>query len=77
MSVDQNPKSSNIDLISYYQNRISELTMEQLRLYNFAFNIMDAPSDIFQTESFVLYWEAEENIQKCRNELVKLKGIIV
>ena len=77
MSVDQNPKSSNINLISYYQNRISELTMEQLRLYNFAFNIMDAPSDTFQTESFVLYWEAEENIQKCRNELVKLKGIIV
>lgn len=69
--------SSNEALVKYYRSRISELTMEQLRLHPFAFNLMDAPSDTFQNDSFYLYWDAEDNIQHCRNELIKLKGINV
>lgn len=77
MSALVKPSEGEVCLVTYYQNRISELTVEQLRLYPFAFNIMDAPSDTFQEDSFLLYWVAEEGIQKCRTELIKLKGIIV
>lgn len=64
--------NENVDLEAYYRKRIHELTMEQLRQLPFAMNLMDAPSEQFQKDSFFMYWDAEENIQKCRNSLVTL-----
>lgn len=74
MSPPQNPTKAQIEL---YEKRISELTMEQLRLFPFAFEQVEATSEVFTRDSLYLYWEHEENIQTCKDELIKLKGVLV
>lgn len=74
MSPPQNPTKAQIE---FYEQRISELTMEQLRLFPFAFEQLNTPSDVFMKDSYYLYWEHEESIQNCKDELIKLKGILV
>lgn len=64
-----------MSLLEYYTQRLIELVTEQRKLYPFAFNLMDAPSDKHQEESFFLYWEKEQSIQNCKDELLKLKGL--
>lgn len=76
MNLTDQTEKPKLSLKEYYTARISELTMEQLRLHPFAFNLIDAPSDEFQEVAFIEYWDKEESIQKCRNELVKLRGIL-
>lgn len=64
-----------MSLIEYYTQRLIELVTEQRKLYPFAFNLMDSPSDKHQEECFFLYWEKEQSIQNCKDELLKLKGL--
>ncbi|MCS5737279.1 hypothetical protein [Herbiconiux daphne] len=61
-----------MDVIKYYRDRISELSGEQRKLFPFAFGLIDSPSDQAQADAFYSYWEAEKNIQSCRNALVEL-----
>lgn len=76
MSETGNQQKTNVDLESYYLNQLSELTTEQLRHYPFAFKLMDAPSARYEEHCYLSYFEIEEQIQKCKTELKKLKGII-
>lgn len=73
MSLPQDPTKAQIEL---YEKRVSHLTMEQLRLFPFAFEQTSVTSEIFMQDSLYLYWEHEEDIQTCKNELYKLKGIL-
>lgn len=64
-----------MSLLEYYRQRLIDLATEQRKLYPFAFGLIDAPSDRVAEDSYLNYWDLEESIQKCRNEILTLKGI--
>lgn len=69
------PKKPKITLLQYYMGVHIELVTEQRKLYPFAFGLIDAPSDEVENDAFNDYFEIEAQIQKTRNEILKLKGI--